>query len=422
MGNRQRCDTPLTGIKGAGPFDQGRCPSAPQVLFVFADELRDDANRLFLALKNGLGPFKGCEPWFRFTLSREQVARVPAFSIRGTSDRQAALLYSAAITNHLKAIRTKPDIALILHPKTQRTEQDNIYLYSKHPLLSADVPTQVVTPDLIQQTETFRWSVANIALQMFAKLGGIPWVVETQLEEDCLVIGINRAIVSEPGNIRRVYGFAATFSYHGVYTSTKLFRPANDWDSYLTSLKTSMVDAIAAWRSHVGRSVNLVLHMRKEISKAETDIVSSAIQEAGGDLVKSYAVLKLLHSDRMLLFDPGNEAYTPPSAIMVRLAGHRALLQITGQDPNDNVIGRTSYQPLHVSLLRASANALPFEVLCQHVLALSAMNWRGFNAEAVPVSLEYPRLVAELLGRFSSAGFDPCALASSSVLERPWFL
>ena len=37
------------------------------------------------------------------------------------------------------------------------------------------MPLQVISAQLIQRRDQFKWSVSNIALQIFTKLGGIPW-------------------------------------------------------------------------------------------------------------------------------------------------------------------------------------------------------------------------------------------------------
>jgi len=80
-----------------------------------------------------------------------------------------------------------------------------------------------VTSDLIDNENTFKWSVGNIALQLFAKMGGVPWIIRTGLSEDCIVVGINRATVVSPNRreLDRHYGFASVFGRDGVYRETR---------------------------------------------------------------------------------------------------------------------------------------------------------------------------------------------------------
>lgn len=83
VGGGKRVPSALVGLRSGGPYAKGECPPEPRILFVFPDEMRDKANRLFVALKNGIGPFKGTEPLFGFQLLSSNVERLPSFSVLG---------------------------------------------------------------------------------------------------------------------------------------------------------------------------------------------------------------------------------------------------------------------------------------------------------------------------------------------------
>ena len=150
-------------------------------------------------------------------MNTANVERLPAFSVRGLDDHAAAGVYHQAIEQRLQSRSLDADLALIIHRRTERADQINPYLSSKFPLLRSNVPTQLVAEQLLERTDTFQWSAANIALAMFAKMGGHPWAVESPLSDDTLV-GINRATVGKS----RFYGFASTFAHNGIYLGTRL--------------------------------------------------------------------------------------------------------------------------------------------------------------------------------------------------------
>ncbi len=177
VGQGHVASSALGGLRSHGPYATNECPADPRILFVFPDELRDKANRLFLALKNGIGPFRGTAALLRFQLNTANVERLPAFSVRGLVDHAAAGVYHQAIEQRLQSRSLDADLALIIHRRTERADQINPYLSSKFPLLRSNVPTQLVTEQLLERTDTFQWSAANIALAMFAKMGGHPWAV-----------------------------------------------------------------------------------------------------------------------------------------------------------------------------------------------------------------------------------------------------
>lgn len=414
------------GLRSAGPYSYGDCPVEPSVLFVYPKELKQEARKLYLSLRDGIGPFKGTNALLRFQLPAQRVKLLDNFLLPTTGHHDAAKAYAKAIAEWLASTDERPDIALILHPKTDSDNDENPYLTSKFPLLKAGIPSQIVTPELLAKNELFQWSAATIALAMFAKMGGEPWAIASQLSEDTIIVGINRATVlsREVGRPARYFGFASTFSHNGIYLGTKLFKPADTRPAYLQGLRLALRETLASWRDQAGGSpANLVIHVRKEISREETDIIHDVLSEADAREVRSFAILKLTESEHALIADPAQrDAQLPPPGVLVRLTGHRGILQVTGVDEQERAQGRIVTHPLQVRLLRNSEGAPRFVDLSTHVLAMAAMNWRALNAEASPVSTKYPQLVANLLGRFTEAGFDVEELSGLPVMQRPWFL
>lgn len=410
------------GLRQFGPYDMGECPKEPTVVFIYPRELREQARRLYLSLRDGIGPFKGTMPLLRYPLPAAGVVRVDEFTTEGMSEEQSAAAYKHAVEAWL-ATGATADIALILHPKTERDNQGNPYLTSKFPLLHSGIPSQVVTTDLLSKKDVFEWSAATIALAMLAKMGGVPWGVQSYLPQDTVIVGVNRAVVrSAKGGIVRHYGFASTFSHQGVYLGTRLFEPADSKHAYLAGLEQALKEALRDWKSDAGEvPANLVVHVRKELSRDENEILEGVLRSAPSSLVRSYAVLKIVDAHEALISNPSQkDNQLPPSGVLVRLTGKRGLLQITGLG-DESSAGKQVSHPFSVKLLASSAAAPSFEDLSENVLAMAAMNWRALNADAVPVSIKYPQLVAELLGRFHESGFDVSQLPPD-LMRRPWFL
>jgi hypothetical protein len=413
-------------LKASGPFSAGECPADPTVLFVFPQNYRDQANRLFLALKNGVGPFPGVERLFKFRLATSRVQRLTEFALPvADSHGHRAQAYVDAIEAEVKTLHPKPDIALVIHPKTDAFTEDNPYLAAKFHLLKSNIPTQIVTADLIDNAPTLQWSAANIALAMFAKMGGKPWAIDTGLSPDSLIVGINRAFVSGPkqNTKTRVFGFATTFSYNGVYLETTLFPLADTWDSYLKALKRSLNELIVSWHRKSGAPVPLVFHVQKDLHREEVAIIEECLAAETSTAVKEYSVIRLADGDGMLIVDDATpDSMTPRAGTLVYLSGHRVLLQVSGQSSGPTVGKVVTSGPLQLTNIKSSPAAPKLSLLAQHAMALAQMNWSGFNSEAWPVSIEYPRRLADLLGRFSAAGLDVRLLEGVSAMARPWFL
>jgi hypothetical protein len=93
----------------------------------------------------------------------------------------------------MAAHEQKPDIFVTLHPKSMTWEDDSEYGATKATLLSEGLLSQNVTFELIQSSAQFEWAAANIALALFAKLGGIPWAVDRPNADGEIVIGMGRS-------------------------------------------------------------------------------------------------------------------------------------------------------------------------------------------------------------------------------------
>jgi hypothetical protein len=426
VGGGQLANSALQGLKASGPYSMGSCPTDPRVLFVFAEEFKDYANQLFLALKNGVGPFPGVERLFRFRLSTSSVVRLNAFSVPPrTSDGDRARAYVQAIDAGVAKLAPRPDIAVVIHPRTDQRNEDNPYLAAKYRLLRANIATQTVTVDLLSNPQTLQWSVANIALAMFAKMGGQPWAISTGLSPDSLIVGINRTFVSRGASAarNRVFGFATTFSHNGVYLQTRLFPVAESWEEYLRTLESSLRQLTHEWQQNSRAPVPLVFHVQRELRKSEMDVIESCLASETNKSVKEYSVLRLSDDAGMLIVDDArSDSMVPSTGTLVYLSGHRALLQVTGQTSGGPVGKIVTAGPLQITKTVSSPAAPPLSLLAQHTMALAHVNWRGLNSEAWPVSLAYPHRLAELLGRFAAAGLDISELLDRSVMGRPWFL
>ena len=252
------------GLKQYGPYDMADCAKQPSVVFIYPSELRDQARKLYLSLRDGIGPFRGTQPLLRYPLPASGVIRVDHFSTGGMSDKQSAEVYRKAIEEWLQT-GARADIAIILHPKTERENSANPYIASKFPLLKAGIPSQVVTTELLDKKDVFEWSVLTIALAMFAKMGGTPWGVQSDLPQDTIIVGVNRAVVrAQAGGLVRHYGFASTFSHQGIYLGTRMFKPADSKVQYLAGLETALKGALQDWKADAGDvPANIVVHVAR---------------------------------------------------------------------------------------------------------------------------------------------------------------
>jgi hypothetical protein len=405
------------GLKLHGPFDSSQVELVDKsILFVFPKTLQPLAHRLADALKNGHKGYPGFAKMFRVPFSGQMMASLP-IDADLDSPRAAAASYREQIaawsTNGRDA---DPQLALVLVPHSERWQTERPYYEAKAAFARLGIPTQMVTTELIDDERQFGWSVANIALAAFAKLGGVPWTIEAPADDHDLVLGIGRADIRRHDGVDRIFGYAVSFTSNGLYRQTWSFTPAADEATYLSRLEDAVVNALDADVDADQPPERLVVHLGKKTRAGEIDAVRSAMERA--DLALPALFMRLDDSHLYDIADGRTDTLAPPKGLAVRLGPQRMLLQAEAAGPLGPPDG-----PLLVELDdRSDGDADQLEGLVEQAYRLGHANWRGFNARSQPVTLVYGQLLARLVGYLEEVDtWDP-ALLRGELQGRPWFL
>jgi argonaute-like protein len=406
------------GLSLHGPFD----PSAVglgegSLLFVFPKRAVEPARTLARSLLYGLRGYPGFERMFRTPVAAKTAITALPIDVDSRSPEHAAASYRDAITSwaHSGPI-PGPELALVLVPHSERWETDRPYYTAKAAFAKLGIPTQMVTTELLENESQFGWAIANIALQVFAKLGGVPWTVEAPPDERDLVIGVGRADVKTADGARRIFGYAVSFAANGVYRQTWSFTPAADQETYEQRLEDALVRAIADGAERDEPDGRLVVHLAKRTGRREIRAARRAMERTGTDLPAAF--LRVDDTTLYDLADGGAETLAADKGLAVRLGARRMLLQAEALSNAGAPDG-----PILIELdERSDVEPDEFEGLVAETYRLAHANWRGFNARSQPVTLFYGEQLARLVGALEEVdNWDPEALRSE-LLRRPWFL
>jgi hypothetical protein len=63
-----------------------------------------------------------------------------------------------------------------------------------------------------------------------------------------------------------------------------------------------------------------------------------------------------------------------------------------------------------------------FPDLLEQVYGLSKVNWRGFNATAVPITLGYSRLIADVISSCQDPDLWTRITSAGNLQDKAWFL
>lgn len=402
-----RHPNPRQGLRTYGPYDSARFGKDEIVCAViYPVRLRKEKDVLTTGLANGNGQFAGFHSLFRVPL---RIAR----------EKELTQEKPAEIQRAIQALVTDGGFDLVLILTSVRNSQ--IYSTVKEKLLGSGIPSQVVTAEKLRSISQLPWTLENIALQCYAKAGGTPWTVSSREKRRELVIGISRALDRQKNF---VVGFVTLFTQDGDYQfmCSMAPRPIN-WDEmqeYTDGLAQLIVDSCDEYQHIKGQPESIVLHLCKRPSRfREVQAAEKAMAAIGKTI--PYALVHLNDDSNYRLFDTSHPTYIPVAGWKVELNEHSALLLLDGR-VGDQRRKRGVPRVLEISLDRRST--MPpseFSRLVQQVFDFARVNWRGFNAQAIPATLNYSYLVARLVVEIGAQNWNPIASAYS-LRDKAWFL
>jgi argonaute-like protein implicated in RNA metabolism and viral defense len=406
----------LRGIIRFGPYR--KVMTSPKIAFVFPDGYRDQANSLYLALRNGIGLFKGLPSVFKVPLEKHQVVAITGFKLRNRFDHHdSALRYRDAIQTWINANGSIPDLFVNLHPKSMGWEEDSAYSATKAVLLKDGFLSQNVTFELIQNSAQFEWSVANIALGIFVKLGGIPWAINRADGENEFVIGMGRSesYDSRTRARQRSIAFTTCLQSNGIYEFGNFGRACGDKEAFMRELENTLRHTIAQLRSRRPNVAALVLHFPKDFSFDERELCTRVATEAKVNIPRIEFV-KVTEEDRFFAIDDESPDQVPRRGTCIRLSNTDFLLYTEGSEERQTWVNRPPSAVRIRHYGEPESDLLRREIVGQ-VFDLSLSNWRAFNARGYPVSIFYSKLISRILQHA-----DLSDVHGEHLSDRMWFL
>jgi hypothetical protein len=412
------------GLQRHGPYRPLALTGGPRLGFVFPTEFRDAANRLFLALKNGVGYFRGAESLLHMPITKDNVFAITGFGLSADrSEHSDAETYRDAIRNWQEKDRQDADLFVVLHRRSAHWEEDTPYYACKAALLSEGLLSQHVTVDLLENPSQFEWSAAEIALQMFVKMGGIPWVVSGSDETPSIIIGVGRSDNVDPrtGKRDRHIGFTACLQSNGPFLFSAVGTVAKTREEYLAGLTKVVADTVARVRSAQVPAYDLTLHIPKEFSREEASAVRLGISQAMASELR-VAVCKVSPEESFFAINPMSATGSLPRGTAIQIGDDTYALYTEGEEESRAWEGR---DPMAIRVrVYGNEPRLRQTRLLEQVLDLSQVNYRGFRSSSEPISIKYSRLMTRLLSHFATEDVRRFAqVADARRLDtRTWFL
>ena len=396
---------PRQGLRTYGPYDSSiLAKDKVACAVIYPRSLEQEKDILLNGMIRGSGQFSGFQRLFRVPLDMvvEKVIQ------QETAQEVQRAAQSLAGDN--------PDLVFIV----TSIRNETLYASAKGELLGNGIPNQVVTAEKLRNPSQLQWTLENIALACYAKVGGTPWVVTSESAKRELVIGISRA---QDRTKKFVVGFVTLFTQDADFLFWYSLAPKPiEWeqDEYVEGLASLIVEAYNEYRRQQGEPESITLHLCKRPGRfREVEAIERAVKEIGANI--PYALLHLNDDSNYRLFDVGNATYVPQAGLKVELSRRNALLLLDGRI-GERRNRRGVPRVLDVSMdKRSTMDVSGFPRLVRQINDFARVNWRGFNAQAIPVTLNYSYLIARLVVEIGADRWNSI-VSAGRLRDKAWFL
>ncbi len=303
----------------------------------------------------------------------------------------------------------KCDLVYVIVNEAQEKLNPNSspYYVCKAKFLGNGIPTQDIQVETIRQNLN-AFTMTNIALNSYAKLGGTAWTIEKEDKlKDELVIGIG-STMSEDG--QSVLGIAQVFHNDGRYMIGDC-SPLSSFDNYAENLENHLYKTLKPLAQEMNKSgtFRLIFHLFKSASVEYEIKAINGLKERLSSYNFEFALVHLAYGHNFrLYYNDGN--YDINQGTYIQLSKYSALLHFVSK----------SDLPLKVDLDKRSTFTSLFYIAKQ-VYWFSHLSHRSYIPSKRTVTIMYPSLMAKMTEELKKVeGWDYERL--KAVSEKLWFI
>ncbi len=257
------------------------------------------------------------------------------------------------------------------------------------------------------------FSVTNIAVAVLAKLGGIPWRLDREINDE-LIIGIG-AFKSKKFNIPYLAN-TFCFSNDGTFQDFNTY-PANT--SFL--LAGSIKEAIKKYRSQNKEAKRIVIHFYKRMSSTELRPILRTLNNLKYNIPVVIITINKSDSNDFVLFDTEFENKIPYSGTYTSIGRNSYILcnntRYKPVNPNNGeefdfeteelkLKKHLKSYPLPIKLhFQSTDDSIlndkeEVRLLIDQIYQFSRMYWKSVSQQKFPVTIKYPQMIAEMYPHF----------------------
>ncbi len=421
------------GLTQSGPYTKRTFDrNDPSICVICAQHDKGRVEQFIRKLLKGISNSKyfsnGLEGKFALGTSRVEVFTTATDSVEG---------YKNAIE---AAIRKKTedggrwDLALVqVRQSFKKLEvTENPYYLGKSLFFTHQVPVQDFTIELLLQSDnSLGYSLNNMALACYAKMGGVPWLLKSSptLSHE-LVIGIGSANIGQErgADNQRIMGITTVFSGDGSYIVSNTSKAVVP-EAYCEALTAVLGETIEKIQKRMnwqkGDTIRLIFHAQiKKFNKEEIEAVRAVIDKYREYQIE-YTFLKISEDHGLHMFDSATAGVqkgrlAPMRGRMFKLSKHEMLIYLIGQR---ELRQDTDGHPRGLILdVHKDSTFKDIKYLSAQLFSFASHSWRSYFPNPMPVTISYSDLIARNLGWLNQLPGWSDSVMIGKIGQSQWFL
>jgi len=423
--------TPLSGLLRFGPYDSAAFrPKEPRILVVCQQSNRGGFSKAAAAFEQGLPESKYFQKGFK-DLFRLRHVHWDFAEAKGPTPKHFRDAIQAKIESN------EFDLVIVEGDERQKTlpPEQNSFIMSKALLLGMGIPVQGLKHENVRKSGNWLGDVLGpMALQVYAKLGGVPWTLPASPDVDReIIVGIGSAEKRDTeftgGGIRRVVGMTTFFANDGRFlmASTCKAVPYEDYfEELLQSLENSIKTLSTENGWERGDTVRVIFHIFKPIKHIEAEVVAQLMKRFPDYDVK-FAFVTVSTNHPFLLFDDGFRAgqgqkghFVPLRGTNIQLTELECLIQLRGR--GEMKASRQGFSAPALVRIHEKSTFTDLHHIVEQVTNFTYLSWKTFFATNLPVSIFYAEEIAKWLDRLEGLPGWNSGIINTALKRKKWFL